>query len=50
MIEGYLLFETRPGKQNQRTRRALERVVEFYQLWGKPEQTNLYHQLLTDSM
>ena len=45
LIEGYEKMEP-PAKWAIRKREALERLIEHYEAWGKPEEVARYKKLL----
>jgi serine/threonine-protein kinase len=47
LVESYSTLNTRLGQQDPRTKEALRRLVELYDLWGKPAQAAQYRILLT---
>ena len=48
LLESYSAIERACGPEDGRTREALQRVIELYEAWGKPEQADRYRALLSD--
>ncbi len=46
MLESFRAFEHRWGLQDRRTSTVLERVIDFYRAWDKPEAADSYFTLL----
>ena len=48
LIDGYEALKANPSVPEVRRHEALERVVELYDAWGKPEQAAEYRALLAE--
>ena len=46
LLDGYHTLRDTLGAQHPYTRRALERLIDFYEAWGKQEQANQYKTIL----
>jgi tetratricopeptide (TPR) repeat protein len=45
LLAGYAGLKAALGDQHAETQKAVSRLIELYQSWGKPEKANPYHAL-----
>jgi tetratricopeptide (TPR) repeat protein len=45
LLAGYAGLKAALGDQHAQTQKAVYRLIELYESWGKPEKANLYHAL-----
>lgn len=48
LIKSYPVIEKKRGKTNRYTTKALDRIINLYRVWGKPEEAAEYEQMLPD--
>ena len=49
LLEGYAAIGRACGSDDGRTREALQRLIELYEAWGKPEKADEYRALLPEA-
>ena len=49
LIESYRILDKIRGPETTYTRKALERIVDLYQRWGKPTEVDRFRRLLLGS-
>ena len=49
LLAAHQVMQTKLGEQHERTQKAINRLFELYEAWGKPEKAAKYRALLKEN-